>query len=192
MRTLSKLHPESFKKIQAAFKLLRKKHIYAKAKALDFDNSGSQDVIFQAAKDDPSLRGGVYWNEQAEYDLDSYPVIWLGFTACSATLEESGQKVLEWIKNSETQPSEADLEVFARKLWKANEEERKKNAIQIAAEANEALKEAGLRTAWNGCVCTTIQIGLDKDFELEAPRSCVCEKIWAIEFARKAETELGQ
>jgi len=189
MKSLSKLYPESLKKIQTAFKSLRKKNIYAQSKALDFDNSGCQDVIFQASKDNPSLRGGIYWNGQ--HDFDSYPVIWLGFTASSAPIEELGQKVLEWIKSRDTEPSEAELEVFAKKIWKANEEERKKNAIQIASESNEALKEAGLRTAWNGCVCTTIQIVLDKDFALEAPRACVCERIWQIEFARKAEGKLS-
>lgn len=191
MKVLNKLYPESFKKIQIAFKVLRKKNIYAQPKALDFDSSGCQDVIFQASKENPELRGGAYWNEQAEYDLESYPVIWLGFTASSASTEELGQKVLEWIKSSDIEPSEAELEVFAKKVWKANEEERKKNAIQIATETNEALKEAGLRTAWNGCVCTTIQIVLDKDFALEPPRACVCEKIWQIEFARKAAAKLG-
>jgi hypothetical protein len=187
MSKLSQLHPKAFKKIQTAFKALRKKNIYARPKALDIDNSGCQDVIFQASKDDPTLRGGVYWNNQ--HDFDNYPVIWLGFTVMGLPLEELGQKIINSIDHVS---SEAELEVIAKKMWKANQEERERNAVQIATEANNALKEAGLQTAWNGCICNTIQILLDDDFPLEAARSCVCEKIWQIEFARQTEEKLGQ
>jgi len=186
MKKLSKLYPTTFKKIQAAFKILRKKNIYAQPKALDFDSSGCQDVIFRAAKENPSLRGGVYWNDQAEYDLDSYPIIHLGFTACGSTLEDLEPKVLELIKISNSMPTESEI----KKIWDAREEERKKIAIEIGTETVEALKEAGIRTTWNGCICTTIQMGLD-DSKPEAARPCVCEKIWQIEFARKVEAQLG-
>jgi len=157
MKKLSKLYPTTFKKIQAAFKILRKKNIYAQPKALDFDSSGCQDVIFRAAKDNPSLRGGIFWNDQAEYDLDSYPFIHLGFTACGPTLEELEPQILELIKSSKSMPSEAEFE----KIWDTREEGRKKTAIAIGTETVEALKEVGIPTAWNNCICTTIQIGLN-------------------------------
>jgi hypothetical protein len=78
-RAVARKYKVSLDKLRKAFKKLRNTNIYAYAKALDFDNSGCQALIQEHLAEKPDLRGGVYWNDQTEFNLEGYPVLFLGF-----------------------------------------------------------------------------------------------------------------
>lgn len=80
----------------------------------------------------------------------------------------------------------------------ASRDEMLKKALEIAQETNKILKDSGLQTVWNGCICNTISIMLLPEGELEASdleaekRPCFCEKIWETQFSQFAEAKLGK
>lgn len=72
-------------------------------------------------------------------------------------------------------------------------EARKKAILEIAKDVSQTLKESEFKIYWNGCACNTIGVILKDDFKIkEDPRPCVCEKIWAENFAKYAENELNK